>query len=75
VTRNVTESNLCLSILNQISNFKNNTIMKELSIEQMELVSGGGPTGHQVACWAASVAYGFVAPPLGIIAGFVCLWA
>jgi hypothetical protein len=30
-----------LGILNQISNFKNNTIMKELSIEKMEMVSGG----------------------------------
>ena len=39
--------------------------MKELSIEQMEMVSGGGkPTGAQVACWGVSVAYGLIAPPL-----------
>ena len=49
--------------------------MKELSIEKMETVSGGGPTGHQVYCWAASVAYGLISPPLGIVAGFICLWA
>lgn len=56
--------------------------MKELSIEQMEMVSGGGwkdhfnmPSGHQVYCWGAAVAYGFVAPPLGIVAGFICLFA
>ncbi|MFT7363364.1 MAG: hypothetical protein ACI9UV_001565 [Algoriphagus sp.] len=49
--------------------------MRELSIEKMEMVCGGGtPSGHQVACWGFSVAYGFIAPPLGIIGGFVCLF-
>lgn len=56
--------------------------MRELSIERMEMVSGGGikdhfskPSGHQIYCWAASVAYGFVALPLGIASGFLCLFA
>ena len=50
--------------------------MKELSIERMEMVSGGikKPSGHQVYCWAASVAYGLIAPPLGIVSGFLCLF-
>ena len=49
--------------------------LEELSNEQMERVSGGGkPTGAQVACWGVSVAYGLIAPPLGIISGFVCLF-
>jgi hypothetical protein len=56
--------------------------MKELSLNQMEMLSGGGwadhfnkPSGHQVYCFVAATAYGFCAPPLGIAAGFLCLFA
>jgi hypothetical protein len=62
-----------LSILNQISNFKNNTIMKELSIEKMEMVSGGI---SQRQCLANGIgtsvtfAAGFFFPPAWV-ASFV----
>jgi membrane-associated phospholipid phosphatase len=49
--------------------------MVELSIEKMEMVSGGGtPSGHSVTCFVLSGIYGFIAPPLGLISGFVCLF-
>lgn len=63
-------------------NQKTKFVMKELSIDRIEIISGGGimdhfnkPTGHQVYCWVTSVAYGFVALPLGIASGFLCLFA
>jgi hypothetical protein len=51
-----------LVILNQISNFKNNTIMKELSIEKMEMVNGGSACGAAVGVAVLSAAaIGFTA--------------
>jgi hypothetical protein len=59
--------NLSLNIINQISKFKNNQIMSELSIEKMETVSGGKMTDatqclRGIVATAALGATAFFAP-------------
>lgn len=50
--------------------------MKKIDSMQMEAVNGGAiPTKTQVACYVCGLAYSFVNPILGIIAGGVCLFA
>jgi hypothetical protein len=52
-----------LGILNQFFNFINNTIMKELSIEKMEMVNGGSLPG------CVGAVFGVV----GIVAGIALI--
>jgi uncharacterized protein (DUF697 family) len=70
-----------LGILNQISNFKNNTIMNELSIEKMEKIQGrwawpsvectleAGLAGAIMGGIGAAVTGAFV--PAGIMGGYL----
>ncbi len=50
--------------------------MKSLNLKEMEVIEGGArPTGTQIMCYLGSVAYGLIWPPMGILAGAICLFA